>query len=400
MIADVMGWFAILTALLLLLPKALPAADDPGAAARELGRRTAAFVGRGETVAMAWRNLSGLAPSDLAQARASFEAALRESGARLVEDGAAVEAHMTVSESQSQYVLAAELRKGDERQTLLVSWKRTGAVAGVAPGSVGLDRKLLWEQNEPILDVAVTPSGILVLSPAKLTLYARHDSQFEERESIAVAAARPWPRDPRAHLRLTGSAFKAFLPGTLCTGAIDPALTLDCRASEEPWALDSGSRGVLLAAFAPTRNFFDGRIVTQIGARKSVPPFYTAAVFEGQGRQYWLLSLTDGRIQVFDGNFDPGPAFTGWGSDIAATSARCGTGSQILATRPGDANAPDSVRAFTLVNRAPVPLTAPVELPGPVTALWSQNGTSAIAVVSDLATGRYAAYLLTVVCGA
>jgi hypothetical protein len=51
------------------------------------------------------------------------------------------------------------------------------------------------------------------------------------------------------------------------------------------------------------------------------------------------------------------------------------------------------------VNRAAAPVTAPIEFGGPVTALWSAGGASAIVVVRDPDTGRYAASLLTVVCG-
>jgi hypothetical protein len=394
-----MGWFTILTALLFLLPTETQAADDPGAAARELGRKTSAFAGRGEAVTVVWRNLSGLPASDLAQARDAFESALRESGARVVEAGGTAEARVTLSESQSQYLLAAELRKGEERQTFIASWKRANGGAGGPLAPVTLERRLLWEQNDPILDAALTPDGMLVLSPAKLTLYARHDSQIEERRSIAVAPARPWARDPRARLHLSGTAFKAFLPGTLCAGAVEPELTMECHASEEPWTLDSGSRAVLLASFASGRNYFDGRIVTQTGARKTVPPFFSAGAIEDQGRQYWLFSLVDGRTQIFDANFDPGSVINGWGSDLAATDARCGTGAQILATRAGDAHEPDSIRAYSIVNRTAVPLTPAVEVPGPVTALWSVNGISAVAVVHDLSTGRYVAFLVTVVCG-
>jgi hypothetical protein len=399
MIAIVMGWFAVLTALLFLLPKEVRAADDLGAAAREVARKTAAFAGRGESVAATWRNLSSLPAGDLAQARAVFESGLRDSGVRPMETGAAIEARVTLSESQSQYLLVAEVHKGEERQTFIASWKRAPSTASVPAGAIMLDRKLLLEQNEPILDVALTPALMLVLSPSKVTLYARHDGQAEERQSIAFTPARPWPRDPRARLRLTGAAFKAFLPGTLCTGAIEPALTLDCRPSDEMWTLDSGSRAVLLAAFAPGRNHFDGRIVTQSGARKTVPPFFTAGALEEQGRQYWVLALTDGRTQIFDANFDPAGSIPNWGSDLAATDARCGSGTQILATRPGDLHETDSLRAYALINRMPTPITAPVELPGPVTALWSTNGVSAVAVAHDLSTGRYAAFLFTVICG-
>jgi hypothetical protein len=52
-----------------------------------------------------------------------------------------------------------------------------------------------------------------------------------------------------------------------------------------------------------------------------------------------------------------------------------------------------------MINRTPVALSAPLDLPGPVTAFWSLGGNGALAVVNDLATGQYQAYLITVNCG-
>lgn len=392
------GWLAVLSALLFILPPGARAADDQGGAARELARKAAAFAGRGESIAIAWRNLSGLSSSDSTQARTAFEAAIRESGGRPAETGT-VEVRVTLSENQSQYLLVAEGRKGEERQTWIASWKRAAAAA-VLPAGVVLEKKLVWEQGEPILDVAVTPSGILVLSGARLTMYTQRDGAMELRQSAAVNPARPLPRDPRGRLRVTGAVIKVFLPGTLCSGSVEPTLALQCRASEEPWTLESGSRTVMLAGFAAGRNYFDGHVVTQSGVRKTVPAFYTAGALEEQGRQYWVLALVDGRTQILDANFDPAGAMEPWGSDLAATDARCGGGSQIVSTKGGDSREADSVRAYAMVNRTPTPLTPPVELPGPVTALWTSNGTSVVAVVRDFSTGHFAAYLLTVVCGA
>src|SRR4051794_8969334 len=194
MIAAVKGWFAVLSALLFILPTDAQAADDLTGAARELARKTAAFAGRGETVAITWRNLSTLNSSDLGQVRAAVESALRESGTRLVETSGGAEARLTLSENQSQYLIVAEARKGEERQTFISAWKRpTVASAPTSTGAVTLDRKLLWEQPDPILDAAVTPTAMLVLSPARLTLYARRDGGFEERQSVPMAPPRAWP---------------------------------------------------------------------------------------------------------------------------------------------------------------------------------------------------------------
>jgi hypothetical protein len=387
MIAAVKGCYAAPAALLVLLGAPGWAADDLGGAARELARKTAALAGRGEVVSLSWRNLSSLGTAELAQARAAFEGTLHESGARVGEGTPAVEGQVTLSENQSQYLMVEEARKGDERQVWIASWKR--AAPSAVPG-INLEKKLLWEQAEPILDVAPIGSDLLVLTPAG----AMRGSQ-----TAAITPLRPWPRDLRGHLRVVAAGFKVNLPGMSCNGTLEP-LAVDCRSIDEPWTMDTGSRGILLANFTPARNYFDGRVVSPAGVRKNVAPFYAAAPVDDQGRPFWMMALVDGRTQILDAALEPVGVANGWGSDLAAVEAHCAGGSQVIATKAGDANEADTLRAWSLVNRVPVAITPPMDLPGPVTALWSAGGASVVAVVRDLASGRYVAYLITVVCGA
>jgi hypothetical protein len=132
-----------------------------------------------------------------------------------------------------------------------------------------------------------------------------------------------------------------------------------------------------------------------------VSPFYTAASVEERGQTLWLLAQVDGRAQIFDSNLAPvsGSAIPAWGSDIAGIDARCGPPSQVLATRPGDGTEPDAIQAFSIAERSAQTVTAPASFPGPVTALWSFGGNSALAVARDLSTGMYSAYVVTVGCG-
>jgi hypothetical protein len=398
MIAAVKGWPAVLAALLFFLPRYARSADDPAGAARELARKTAAFAGRGALVAVAWRNGASLDSAAAGQARAAFETTLEEAGVRVSEIAPAVEVQITLSENESQYLMVEESRKGEQRQVWIVSWKRGARPAAPTQG-VALERKLVWEQDEAILDVAFPAAGLLVLSPARVTLYTQADGKWEASKSTTVTPARPWPRDLRGHLRTNGKSFQAFLPGMACNGGTEPALTMECRAADEPWVLESGSRALLLGNFAAARNYFDGRVTTQSGMRKTVPPFFSAASVEDQGRTWWVLAEVDGRSQIFDAAFQPAGMAAQWGSDIAGTDARCGGGSQVLATLPADRGEPDSLQAFAVVNQAATATTGAVDFPGPVTALWPSGGNSVLAVAHDLRTGRYAAYLVTVACG-
>ncbi len=401
MIAAVKGWLAGPAALLLLYPAAAMAAQDPGGAARELARRTAAFTARGETVAVTCRNLSSQLPAALAEICGAFTAALRDAGLR-TGDAGAVEARLTLSEDPSQYLLVEEARRGDDRQVWIASWKRAAAASRPA-AAVTMDKRRVWEQDEPILDVALSGASMLVLDPTKLAVYTRAEGSaaWEPHGSAPLAppaTQKTWPRDPRGHLRISGANVQAFLPGMACHGAVEAIGSIECRAGEEPWLLESGN-SLLLANFAPARNYFDGRLVTQAGARKNVAPFYSAAAVEDQGRTLWLLAALDGRALLLDAALEPAGTIPGWGSDIAAVDAHCGAGSLVLATRATGADEPDAVQVFAVANGAAAPLTEPVAFAGPVTALWPAGEASAVAVERDAATGKYAAYLLTVACG-
>jgi hypothetical protein len=393
----VKGWYAALSALLLLAPGAW-ADDDLNGAAVSLARQTAIFAGRGEGVAVSYRNLSSLGSVELGQVRTAFEAALRDAGGRPVESSSVAEARISLSENASRYLLVEEVRKGDDRQVFIESWAR-GVAASTKPGAISLDRKQVWQQAEPILDIAFPPAGMLVLSPSKMSLYARVGDRWELRQSVLLASAKPWPRDLRGRIRPHGAAFEAFLPGLACSGNIEPTLSMECHASDSPWVLESGSRALLLANFAATRNYFDGRIVTQTGARKSVAPFYSAASLDSQGRTLWLMTQIDGHTLIADASFDPLGSIATWGSDIVGVDAHCGPASQILAPRASDASEPDAIQSYSIAGGAPTPVTAPTLFPGPVTALWPSGPSAALAVARDLASGDYVAYVVTISCG-
>jgi hypothetical protein len=391
----VKAWHALAAALLFWIPPGAGCAEDSTAAARELARKTAAFTAHAEAVSIAWRNLSSLDASAFAQIRSVFEAAFQESGGRLAPASASA-VRITLSENPSAYLLVEEAQAGDERRVWIASWNRGGPPKLALPG-ITIEKKLLWEQDAAILDVALFANSMLVLSPDGVTLYDRVSGVWQLRQSAAISPPRPWPRDLRGRLRVNGASFQALLPGLACAGAASSTLTLDCRASDEPWVLESGARFLLLANYAATRNYFDGRIVTQSGAPKTVPPFYSAAAAAEQGRPLWLLATLDGAAQIFDASFAPIGSISNWGSDFAGVDVPCAAGPQILATRPGDASSGDAVQAFAMVARAAAPVSPPAVFSGPVTALWPAGGSSAVAIVRD--NSKYAAYLLTVTCG-
>jgi len=398
MIAAVNGRHAAWAALLLWAAPLASAAENLDGAARELAAKTALLAGAGTPVSVTCRNVSSLDSADAARLRAAFEKLLQQAGGRLGQGPAAVDVSLTMSESATDYLLVEEARKGDERTVWIAAWKRAAAGQPAVAG-VGLEKKLVWEQEEQILDLAISGDAMLVLAPSRITLLARHENRWEQRQTARLTPPGPWPRDLRGRLRLSAPRFLAFLPGLTCQGAMEPELSVDCRQGDQPWMLDSGSRASLAANFAPGRNYFDGRVVTQSGAARSAPPFFSAAAVEDRASTYWLLALADGRAELLDSNFNALATMPSWGSDVAGIDGRCGAATQVLATRSGDASEPDAIQSWAVVDRTASPLTAPILFPGPVTALWTAGPDSALAVARNLASGRYEAYVVTLACG-
>ncbi len=352
------------TVLILLLLACLATAQTPADAGRDLARRIAGVVPK-ENISLAVRNLSSLAPARLEEARRAVEAELRAQGVRVVESGGVV-VRITASDSLRECLLVAEIPRGDERQVVMAVWPREAEGANASP--LWLEKKLVWEQEAPILDFVVAGDALLVLEPARVAVYARRDGGWEPRHSLAVAAPAPWPRDLRGRLVAQQGTFQAYLPGVTCRGVLDPAPSIACAPGETLWPLYTGATLAARAAFRSGRNFFDGPVTTIAGARVDLRPFYSAALINGA----WV---TDAR----------GP----W-QDLAGVEAPCG---QVLA------ESGDSVQAYDMTAREPAAAGAPVEFPGTVTALWPAGAAAVSVVARDSRTGRYAAYTLAVACG-
>ncbi len=239
MIAAVNGRRAAWAALLLWAAPLASAAENLDGAVRELAGKTALLAGAGTPVSVTCRNASSLDSADVARLRAAFEKLLQQAGGRLGQGPAAVDVSLTLSENATDYLLVEEARKGDERTVWIAAWKRAAAGQSAVAG-VGLEKKLVWEQEEQILDLAISGDAMLVLAPSRITLLARHENRWEPRQSARLTPPGPWPRDLRGRLHLSAPRFQAFLPGFTCQGAMEPELSVDCRAGRS--AMDARFR--------------------------------------------------------------------------------------------------------------------------------------------------------------
>jgi len=334
-------------------------------AVRSLAKKVTARLPAGEIARVATvRNFSSLGNAEAARARAVFARALRQPNAR---HGKPVDVAFTMSHDAGGLLLVAEIEHGDDRQVEMVEYKEP---AGPAPSTHAvLEKRLIREQDGVMLDVAVAGDSMLVLEPTEVVSYARRASGWERAETkpldgtVAV-------RDPRGRLEANGDTFTAFLPGLVCSG-------VHCQA---------GTKDVRFTAARNTMQVEDW------------PAVFSIAQVEERGRPFYLTAELDGRTHMYDAARRPVGAFDSWGDDFVTITSGCGPGPVILASSGRTRDTADSVAAFELVDRKPTQIGDPAEFTGPVTALWSSAG-GALAIARDLATGRYAAYTLTLNCG-
>jgi hypothetical protein len=312
-------------------------------AIRTLAGKVSAHLAANEMAHLTSRNLSAIGPGDANKIHAALERTLR----KRIRNPAAVDVVLTISENVRGYVLVAQVRQDIE----MVAFRIEPAPARP---KLMVERKMIWEQEAPILDVALAEDQMLVLDINGLTRY-EHRARVE-----SVPVVKGVSRDPRGRVEIAGQTLTISIPGAVCHGTWK-ALALTCEnGGETRNTLESGS-------WAPYFSY------AQIGTDH-------------------LLAQIDGRTHIYDADRKPAGTIDEWGSDFIPACS----GTRILATGAGDRESRDFVALYDLTNRTPVRVSDPLEFPGPVTALWEYP---ARAVVRNLSTGRYEAYSLTMDCG-
>ena len=426
--------FLIVFKLLLLafVLVAVTLAADWNTPEQQLARKIVAVTGPG-AVALTIANRSSLEKRDSDIIQNGLRSALEALGLQFVKpEQSAASVTITLSENPAVYVWVAQVHQGSKDDAIvMVSVPRESSHA-FAHDSVPLAlRKLsFWSQEERILDVAVleengAPSHIAVLDGQSVSLYRMLGGKWQREQSMTISHARPWPRDLRGRIVLARDhLFDIFLPSVLCRSSAVAPLTLNCRESDDPWPLVAsgmsgtstlsgtnfpsyGSAGTsstvtspispLGAFFASSRNYFTGALAPGVGKFTTVPKFYSAAALLKEKYVLWFFAAVDGSVHMVDGMSDV-IAKLNWGSDITSIKTTCGAGWQVLATSSGDGD-DDSIRAYEFPDRDPVAVSTAVDLPGEVTALWTEaKGDTAIVIVRNRETRDYEALRLAVLC--
>ena len=359
---------ALIRAILLLFPVLAPvlAGQDIAEAARALAAQVAPHVPAGTAVRVTAKNVSSLGSGEFSRAQAALDRALRR---RTPKQAPVAEVKLTVSENRREFLLVAEIVTDAGRAVEMTRYVREVAVATTLPA---IEKRLLWEQETAILDLAMAGERMLLLDTSKLTVLERREGRWAPVDRAPLNT--PPVRDPRGKLQVKDGNVDVFVPGTTCRSSMGPPIQLKCEAAS---AFELGGEQV---RFTPGRNTLEwnGR-----------PGSYSLAQTASQGKPMALVAETDGRTHLYDAERRRVAVIEEWGSELAAVC-----GGRVLATLRGS----DQVRAYALVEQKMAEATEPLDLPGPVTAMWPMGG-GAMAVVWNPVSGRYAAYSLSVDCG-
>ena len=315
-------------------------------AASQLAARISSLLPRRTTVSFETQNLTPLPAPEWLSFPSRLQEELHKAGVETAATPLESRVRVTLSEASRGLLLVAEISTADNRQVVMLPWGLP-ARAESTP-RITLTQKLLLTQAEPILDALIldSDSQMLVLNPQQIARYRLMDGKWVPASAASLVLPRPMPRDPRGRLETTAGGFQAFLPVATCAGAWNPELKLTCAGGTANWPGTVGT--------------------------------------------HWLADRN-----VLEGDA-PVPSFEGWG-DWASIADPCGAGTVVIASSAN--NEHDSVRAYLVRDGRADPVSDPLPLPGPVTALWpAESGREATLVVHNLQTGEYEASRLGVAC--
>jgi hypothetical protein len=357
-------------------------------AARKLADKIMPTIDPSNGVEFSFQSITFPGTKEVAGARQAIENELRSRGLKFSKDSQPkTKLNITLSESFQQFIWIAEIRCGQKYDLVMTTQSRMpDAPAKGAAIQMTIQKKLIFEQVDPILDIKLFGDELLVLGPQQLDLYHRQNDRWElKNSSLYWKNPHPFPRDTRGQLFDSGDDIQVRRPGLLCSVRVMPTYSFNCSEVETPWTPDFGGIAPVLS-----KNYF---------VQENMPAFFSAAPIEDDGLELLAIAGIDGRTYLFDKSSNKTGTIDGWSSDIVTIDSGCGTRRQILATLPTDPLEQGVIQAFEIVHQKAIAVSSADELPGPITALWPKpSQKAAIAVSRDIKTGRYAAYYLSISC--
>jgi hypothetical protein len=371
-----------------------------------LAEQIAEAVSPSKAISLEVQNISSLGAADVEMIRRGLQQQLTRRGIRIGADG--LDVKVTLSENIERFVWVGEVRRKDEATVFIESLegKATANLPAVRH-SVVLQRELVWQQAEPMMDFLVAdvaPEGqpvMFVLEAKRIVSYRKQKGSWNAAETFPIPVPDHRPRDLRGLADAFEELFSFQLSDANCEGAAADKFELTCKKGSPPaWPILSGGQERGSMNIVSNRNYFDGDLDVYGDVETREPPFYSIAAMRRMKGSQWILAELDGKSRKYDESLKATASYSGWGDEIVAVAPGCGNDWQILASATGDWTEPDHLRSYDVEKDGAVADSEPLEFSGPILALWPMlDGRAARVVSKNPQTGMYEASVVTVSCG-
>jgi hypothetical protein len=376
--------FFVCLSLVLLACTSIPVcADSLEEGARSLARRTASTL-RGASVTCESRNLSTLKEAEFLSFTSAFQKELESRDVKIVKREEGPSVLLTLSEGVNGYTGIVRIQRGESSDVFMESLASELKSSGEAGPSMGLQKELIFSQEEPLLDVDVShyvPQYLYTLGKQEFKIYEWKGSNWQFLRASVLPRKRIPSRDLRAVVGHSVDAIAARFPGEAC------------RTGMQPW--HCGPEALSLVPSSVNWELIEN---------KKLPSWLSAAQFAIDSKKALVITGEDGLARVYSEGPDAVATVPDWGSEIASAYSGCGKGWQILVTGKGDWSVPDRLAAMELDGEKFTRVTESIDFPGPIITLHETasdkipGGEMAIAVVRNLRTGLYEIYRITITC--
>ncbi len=385
-------------------------------AARELARKLEGQLDPKQTISIQIQDLTGeLSTTDRASVITAFASEMLSRGVHVIFDGTVEPTvRMTLSATPNSRLWTAEFIRDAKPQVVILPLVRgDGRVVPTETGSVRIERHLIFEQADPILDFAIikrqdaAPSRVLIMGTEDLALFDHVDGNWRLTKSIPIPHETPIPRDPRGILFVhkQNDTFFVGTFGTTCDGDLHSGLSIKCRTPSFGWSFAIAPDAIFIEGLVENRNYFQpinsGDQVPSEKAGNLTVQRANSFSWESWGGPGGVIieALLDGRIWLQVGEERSHPINLNLGSDIARIGGGCVDNASILVTGSSDYTTTDRVQVFHVSEKRLVAVGESAEFPGPIRVLQVSFSSDPVrAVVRNLKTGNYEAYEITLAC--
>jgi hypothetical protein len=344
-------FFAASSGLRAQTPSSLPKSWND--AVNQLAGKIAPALSPSAPIELSFENTSSLDSSSAGAIESLMRTALESHSFHLTAPGsisakAPARVIFTLAESATSYVWAVRVvgdaPSSDPVPPAVVAIAKVSSLGnGSSSEYISLEKRLIWKQPGEFLDFALLPSpaagssALIVLDTKHLAVYEMAGSEWQVSHTSPIPQTALVSRDRWGQIDVANSAFR--ISGRDCTGDPDLAGTIHCRETKTPESL--------------------------------------------------LVRGKTASLPVAAGN--------GVGAAISET---CNGQAVFLGTGDGDWTQTDAIQAYVGdTTSTPSPSGSPLPFPGPVLSLHTDpDANSARAVVHNLKTGDYEAYIVTATC--